>query len=157
MSRSLTLQVPSPRRVLLIVIGIVVAVAVIFAVARLTASILAPSPVMRVAADGNLHEVQVLGGTVYLGTVVADDGSALRLARPAVIRSEQAPAASGDVGNSSRIVVQSLATDPFGIAADIVIPLDNVTLVGVVQPNSSLGRAYTEAIGVAPAAPSASP
>lgn len=142
---------------LLIVLGIVVALALIFVVARLTASILAPSPVMRVVADGDLHEVQVLGGTIYLGAVVADDGSALRIARPAVIRAEPDPSASGNGANSSRIVVQSLATDPYGIAADIVVPLSNVTFVGVVQPTSSLGQAYSEAMGTTIPAPSASP
>ena len=71
----------------------------------------------------------------------------LRLTRPAIVRQEQAPAAS-PAAQGPRVIVQSLATDPFGIAADIVIPLDQVTFVGVLQPSSSLGVAYGEAMGL---------
>ena len=83
----------------------------------------------------------------------------LRLARPAVVRQEQAPAASPGA-QGPRVIVQSLTTDPYGIAADIVIPLDQVVFVGVLQPTSSLAVAYSEAIGLTqpPAAtPSPSP
>jgi hypothetical protein len=146
MSRSLTLPVPSLRTVVLAVVGIAVAIAVIFGVARLTASILSPSPVMDLAAEGGLHEVQVLGGSVYLGTIVTDDGSMLRLARPAIVRQEQVPEASPGT-QGSRVIVQSLTTDPFGIAADIVIPLEVVTFIGVLEPSSSLAVAYGEAMG----------
>ena len=147
MSRSLTLPVPSLRTVALTVVGIVVAIAVVFVVARLTASILSPSPIMDLAAEGGLHEVQVLGGAIYVGTIVTDDGSILRLARPAIVRQEQAPAASPGT-QGSRVIVQSLTTDPFGIAADIAIPLDQVIFIGVLQPSSSLGVAYGEAVGL---------
>ena len=147
------------RRVGLVVLGIVVAVIVVFGVARLTASILSPSPVMDLASEGELHEVQLLGGAVYVGTIVTDDGSMLRIARPAIVRQEQAPAASPGT-EGPRVIVQSLTTDPFGIAADIVIPLDQVAFVGVLQPSSSLAVAYSEAVGLTqpPAAtPSPSP
>ena len=147
MSRSLTVPVPPLRRVGLFVVGIVVAIAVVLVVARLTASILSPSPVMDLASEGDLHEVQLLGGAVYVGTIVTDDGSMLRLARPAIVRQEQAPAASPGA-QGPRVIVQSLTTDPFGIAADIVIPLDQVTFIGVLQPTSSLGAAYGEAVGL---------
>jgi hypothetical protein len=157
MSRSLTLSVPSPRRIVLTVVGVLLAIAVLAVGVRLGASVLSPSPVMGLAAEGDLHQIQVLGGAVYLGRIVEDDGGTLRLSRPAVVRQEQAPAASQGT-QGPRTVVQSLATDPYGIAADILIPLDKVTLVGVVQPSSSLGRAYGEAMGLTPAqAPSPSP
>jgi hypothetical protein len=155
MSRSLTLPVPSLRQVALTAGAVVVALVVLILGIRLGASLLSPSPVMGLAAEGDLHQVQLLGGAVYLGTIVDDDGATLRLTRPALVRQEQAPAASGTTGGP-RIVVQSLATDPYGIAADILIPLDKVTLIGVVQPSSSLGRAYGEAMGLTPA-PSAAP
>jgi hypothetical protein len=155
MSRSLTLSVPSPRRIVLTLLGIAVAVAVLFIGVRLGSSILSQSPVMGLAAEGSLHEVQVLGGAVYLGTIVKDDGSTLRVSRPAIIRQEQVPAASPGT-QGPRIIVQSLATDPYGIAADVLIPLQQVTFVGVVGPSSSLGKAYAEAMGVA-GAPTASP
>jgi hypothetical protein len=146
MSRSLTVPVPPLRHIGLVVLSIVVAVVVVFVVARLTASVLSPSPVMDLAAEGGLHEIQVLGGAVYVGSIVSDDGSMLRVARPAIVRQEPAPDASP--GAQGRVIVQSLTTDPFGIAADIVIPLDKVTFVGVLQPSSSLGAAYAEAIGL---------
>lgn len=155
MSRSLTLPVPSPREVLVAIAGVAVALAVVFVGVRLGGTMLSPSSIMRLAAEGDLHEVQLLGGAVYLGTIVEDDGDALRLARPAVVRQEQAPAAS-DGSGGQRTVVQRLSTDPFGIAADVLIPLDQVTLVGVVEPSSSLARAYDQATGVTPT-PAASP
>lgn len=157
MSRSLTLPVPSLRQVALTVGTVVVAILVLVLGIRLGSSLLSPSPIMGLAAEGELHQVQLLGGAAYLGRIVEDDGSTIRLARPAVIRQEQAPAASGSAGGP-RIVVQSLTTDPYGIAADILIPLDQVTVIGVVQPTSSLGQAYGEAMGLTPAAtPSPSP
>ena len=157
MSRSLTLSVPSPRQVILAIVGIVAAIALLIVGVRLGASLLSPSPIMGLAAEGSLHEVQVLGGAVYLGTIVKDDGSTLRLARPAVIRQEGTPTASAGA-QGPRIIVQSLATDPYGIAADILIPLGQVATIGVVQPSSSLGRAYGEAMGLTqPPAPSPSP
>jgi hypothetical protein len=157
MSRSLTLPVPSLRTVALTVVGIAAAIAVVVVVARLTASILSPSPVMDLASEGGLHEIQLLGGAVYVGTIVTDDGSMLRVARPAIVRQEQVPAASPGA-QGPRVIVQSLTTDPFGIAADIVIPLDQVIFVGVLQPTSSLGSAYSEAVGLTQApAPSPSP
>jgi hypothetical protein len=155
MSRSLTLAVPSARQVVLAVVGVLVAVAVVVVGVRIGASVLSPSPVIRLAAEGDLHEVQLLGGAVYLGTIVDDDGATLRLARPAIVRQEQAPTASAGAAGP-RTIVQGLATDPFGIAADILIPLDQVTLIGVVLPTSSLARAYGEAMGLTPA-PAASP
>jgi hypothetical protein len=155
MSRSLTLQVPSPRQIVLTVGGVLVALVLLVIGVRLGSSLLSPSPVMELAAEGELHQVQVLGGATYLGTIVGDDGMTLRLARPAVVRQEAAPAAS-DGAQGSRIVVQSLATDPFGIVADVLIPLDQVTLIGVVQPASSLGQAYGEAMGLT-VAPASSP
>jgi hypothetical protein len=103
---------------------------------------------MRLAAEGTLHEVQVLGGAVYLGRIVGDDGAMLRLSDPAVVLQESTPAASQEPAGR-RIIVQSLTTDPFGMAADILIPLDTVILIGVVEPTSSLGRAYGEAMGLA--------
>jgi hypothetical protein len=157
MSRSLTLSVPSPRQIALTIVGVVAAIALLIVGVRIGTSILSPSPIMGLAAEGSLHEVQVVGGAVYLGTIVKDDGSTLRLARPAVIRQEAASAASPGA-QGPRIIVQSLATDPYGIAADILIPLEQVATVGVVQPSSSLGRAYSEAMGLTQApAPSPSP
>ena len=157
MSRSLTLRVPSLRQIVLTVVGILLVLVLVIVGVRLGASLLSPSPVMGLAAEGSLHQVQVLGGAAYLGTILEDDGSTIRLARPAVIRQEQAPAASAGA-EGPRIVVKSLTTDPYGIAADILIPLDQVTLIGVVQPTSSLAQAYGEAMGLTPApAPSPSP
>jgi hypothetical protein len=149
MSRSLTLRVPSARQVGIALAGIVVAVVVLAVGVRLGASLLSPSTVTGLAREGELHEVQVLGGAVYLGRIVGEDGSVIRLARPAVVRTEANPAASPGA-EGPRIIVQNLATDPYGIAADIVIPIENVTLVGVVQPTSSLARAYGEAMGITP-------
>jgi hypothetical protein len=155
MSRSLTLSVPSLRQIALAVGGVLAAMALLFVGVRLGASLLSPSPVMGLAAEGEIHEVQLLGGTVYLGRIVGDDRSILRLARPAAVRQEQGPAASQSA-QGPRIIVQSLATDPYGIAADILIPLDQVGFIGVVQPSSSLGQAYGEAMGLT-SAPAASP
>ena len=159
MSRSLTLPVPSTRQIALAVGAVLVAIAVVFVGIRLGTSLLTPSPVMGLAAEGDIHEVQLLGGAVYLGKIVGDDGSALRLARPAVVRQEAAAAASPGASPGAqgpRVIVQSLATDPYGIAADILIPLDQVTLIGVVEPSSSLGKAYGEAMGLI-SAPATSP
>lgn len=149
MTRSFTLRVPSARQLILAVAGLGLALVVVLVGVRLGASLLSPSPIMGLAGQGELQQVQLLGGAVYLGRIVDNDGSTVRLARPAIVRQEQAPAPSGAQG--PRIVVQSLATDPYAIAGDILIPLDSVALIGVVQPSSSLGRAYGEAMGLSPA------
>ena len=149
------MPVPSPRQVILAIGAIVLAVLVLLLGIRLGSSLLSPSAVMELAGEGQLQQVQLVGGAVYLGTIAGDDGDTLRLTRPAIVRQEQAPVASGTTGGP-RIVVQSLATDPYGIAGDVLIPLDQVLLIGVVQPSSSLGGAYGEAMGLT-LAPSAAP
>ena len=155
MSRSLTVPVPSPRRLLQIVMTIAVALVVLLVGVRVGASVLGPSPLMSVVDGGDLHQVQVLGGAVYLGHIVSDDGGILRLSGAALLRQQDAPAPStGQAG--TQLIVQSLTTDPFGIGSDVVIPLTQVTLVGVVAPASSLAQAYGQAMGTSPA-PSPSP
>jgi len=155
MSRSLTLPVPSSRQLGLAVAIVIGAIVVVLAGIKIGAVLTSPSEVMGLVAGGELHEVQVLGGAVYLGRIVDEDGTTLRLSRPAVVRQQQAPAASpGSQG--PLVIVQSLVTDPYDVGSDIVIPLENVTLIGVVEPSSALARAYGEAMGLIPA-PSPSP
>ena len=150
MSRSMTVAVPSPRRILVSLLLVIGAAVLVIAGIRIGDALLGPSPIMSIASGGGLQQVRIVGGTTYLGIVLSDEGGALRLSRPAVVREEVAPAASG-AASESRIVVQSLATDPFGIAADIIIPLDQVALVGEVAPTSSLAAAYGQAMGTIPA------
>lgn len=145
----MTVAVPSLRTVftgLGLLLGAVVLVVVGI---RLGSSLLSPSAVMSVAADGELHQVQLLGGVTYLGAIVSDEDGALRLGRPAMVREEPLASPAPD-GSTTQIVVQSLATEPFGIAADVIIPLDQVTLVGVVESGSGMAQAYAQAMGATP-------
>jgi hypothetical protein len=146
MSRSLTLSVPSARQVSMVLATVLGALALLLVGARIGASLLAPSPVMSVTAGGELHQIQLLGGSAYLGRILSDEGGMLRVGDAALLRQQQAPTASGNQAET-QLIVQSLTTDPFGITSDVVIPIDQVALIGVVDPDSSLGAAYGEAMG----------
>lgn len=144
----MTVPVPSSKGILT-GIGVVVAGLVLVLVgARFGAELLRPSAVMSVADGGGLHQVQLLGGLTYIGTIVSDDDGAVRLQGPAIVREEPLASAAAD-GSTTRIVVQSLASDPFAIEGDVVIPLDQVALVGVIAPGSGMAGAYAQAMGAA--------
>ena len=94
------------------IVTVVAAVAIVVIGIRMGAAILAPTAISQVTADGRLNEVHVLGGTVYLGRIVDDNGGALRLADPAVVRQDSTPAPSGAASDGPRLVV-----DPYSLEA----------------------------------------
>lgn len=130
---------------------VAVALALVLVGIRIGTILLQTSPVMSVAAESELSQVQLIGGIVYVGQIINDDDGTIRLRDGAQVRQEAVPAASGQQAGT-QIVVQSLATDPFGLTADVVIPMDQVTLVGAVSPASSLAQAYAQAMSGSPAA-----
>jgi len=146
-----TLSVPSAGRVLAAVVAVAVALALVLVGIRIGTVLLRTSPVMSVAAESDLSQIQLVGGVVYVGQIINDDDGAIRLRGGAQVRQEAVPAASGQQA-STQIVVQSLATDPYGLTADVVIPMDQVTLVGAVSPGSSLAQAYAQAMSGSPTA-----
>ncbi len=143
-SRSVTLRLPSLRRVGIAIATVVVGLVLVIAGIRVGLAVLGPSPIARTMADGGLHEIHILGGTVYLGRIVSDDGGMLRVRDPAIVREQAAPTASSEPAGA-QLVVQSLVVDPYDLAGEVLIPIDQVSLIGVVAPGSSLEVAYVQA------------
>jgi len=146
-SRSVTLPIPTAGRLLRLLVGIVAVAAVVGIGVRLGLWFVLPGPAAEFAAAG-LQQVQTAGGT-YVGRVVADDGTYLRIAAPAIVRPESA--------ESGRLIVQLLTADPFDLGGDVLVPRAQVLLIGNVSAGSGLETAYRQAIGELPPAPTPTP
>jgi hypothetical protein len=157
--RSVTLRLPSARRAALAIATLVVGAVLVLGGIRLGLALLGPSPVDQVTITGSVQEIHVLGGTVYIGRIVSDDGGILRVAEPATLRPGATPSSS-PAAEGPGLVVQSLVVDPYDLAGDVLIPLEQVTLMGNVVPGSGLAQAYTQALASLagpPASPSPAP
>jgi hypothetical protein len=100
-----------------------------------------------VAAEGDLFEVQVTSGTVYVGRFISDRDGYIRLGRAALIAARQSASAA------PQYAVQGLGIEPHNLAGDILIGREQVVIAGPVQNGSALERAYHDALGgVAPSA-----
>lgn len=87
-----------------------------------------------------LEEVRTSDGN-FVGRVVADDDDYIRLADPATVAIQSADDGSG----AQQLVVQRLASEPFGLVGDILISREQVIFVGAVANDSQLAAAYAEA------------
>ena len=109
-----------------------------------------PAP-LQLAAGGPLQAVYLANGSIYLGAIVGDDGTYLRLAGGAVVHSRPAPS-----GGNPVLAVDVLTATPFNLGSDVLIPRAQVALIANVIVGSDIANAYVEASGVQPV-PSASP
>jgi len=139
-TRSLTLKLPTLRRVGYWLASLVVAAALLALGVRIGLALFGPGEAA--SLGGQLQEVQTTGGT-YVGRIASDNGHYVRLSQPAIVRAQ--PAASAEGG--SQFVVQMLATEPFGIAGDLVINRDQIIFMGRVASDSDLASAYREVSG----------
>ncbi len=142
-SRSVTVRLPRARQVASVILVALVGLVLVIGGLQIGSALLRPSAVSRLIAPGGLQEVHVLGGAVYVGRVVGDDDRVLRIAEPATLRQDSGAASSP--GTSPRFVVQTLAVDPYDLNGDVLIPLEQVTLIGTVAPGSGLEQAYGQA------------
>ncbi len=150
MARSLTISLPGPRRTALLAGALILIVVGTFIGVRLGASLLV-DPLGRVLADGDLHEIQLVSGAVFVGRVVQRGPDELLLRDGAIVR--QVPNVAG---SQTDFVVQALFADPYGLGGDVAIATDHVVTVGVVDESSSLAAAYREALGISEPAPAPS-
>jgi hypothetical protein len=149
-ARSLTIKLPSPRRSALLAGALILIVVGAFIGVRLGASLLV-DPLGKVLADGDLHEIQLVNGAVFVGQVVQRGSEELLLRDGAVVRQ-----VSNAEGSQADIVVQALFADPYGLGGDVSIATDHVVTVGTVDASSSLAAAYREALGISEPAPAPS-
>lgn len=152
MSRSLTVSVPPPALIARwlgwLVLGVVVIVAGVIGGQTLTRR----DSAVALAASTPLQQIQTSSG-VYLGKIVSADDNYLRIFGPAVLRENQ-PSASGQ---PPQLLVIRLTSEPFDLDGDVLIPRENVILIGNVARNSPLETAYRQAIGDLPAGGEATP
>jgi hypothetical protein len=146
-SRSVTLPIPTAGRLVRVLVGVLIVAAMVGVGVRVGLWIVSPGPAAEFAAGG-LQQVQTAGGT-YVGRIVADDGTYVRIAAPAIVRPESA--------ESGRLLVQLLTADPFDLGGDILVPRTQVLLIGNVTAGSGLETAYRQAIGELPPAPTPTP
>jgi len=132
---------------------VVIAVGIVLLGLRIGQEVTRRPETLQLAAAGPLQAVYLANGTAYLGAIVADDGTYLRLAGGAVIRSRAQPSAS-----SSVLEIQLLASAPFNLDGDVLVPKAQVALIANVVVGSEVANAYIQAAGAAPApSPAASP
>ncbi len=148
MARSLTIKLPNPRRAALIA-GALVLIVVGALIGVRVGAILLIDPLGGVLAEGDLHEIQLVNGQVFVGEVVQRGPDQLRLRDGAIVR--QVP---GAAGSQADFVVQALSADPYGIQGDVSIAMEQLISVGVVDDASSLAGAYRQALGFDQSTPS---
>jgi hypothetical protein len=99
-------------------------------------------------------ELHLQSGAVLIGQLVAEDGDYLRLRLPASLT---APDTGGEP-DGGKWTVRMLASDPFAIAGDVLVPSDQIAFIGAVAGQSGIAAAYRQAAGGAPVpVPSAAP
>jgi hypothetical protein len=150
-SRSLTVSVPSARRIGQVLLAIALAIALLYLGLRIGRALTEGGPAARFAAPGALQEIQLADGSFYLGRIVADEDDYVRLAGAAIVRSDQAQG-----GGGSRLIVQLVVAEPQSIAGDLLVPREQILYIGNVAANSGLETAYRQATGELPQ-PSAPP
>jgi len=143
LSRSVTVAVPTASGLIRTILALAVGTALVLAGARLGLALLSPGPAAEFALDGRLQQVVTTTNT-FVGQVVSDDGTYLRLRGPAIVRD-----ASGD--GSSQLIVQLLRVDPYDLDGEILVMRSEVILVGNVLAGSGLETAYRQATGDLPA------
>lgn len=142
MSRSVTVSLPSVSGIVRTVVLVVAALVLLAVGIRVGIGLLSPGPAADFGRDTGLQQVLTTANT-FVGRVVSDDGTYVRLAGPAIVRDASS-------SGSSQLVVQLLTVDPFDLDGDILIPRSQVVLVGNVTAGSGLETAYRQATGELP-------
>lgn len=153
MPDSITVHVPSMRRLGAIVVALV-GLAVLLIVGVAIGTRLFPAdPVSRLMQAGVVQQVRVTTGILYVGRVAARGETYIELAEPAIVRQ----ADTGAVPSSApRLAVEALSIEPYDTGGDLLIPIASVEWVAIVRPGSGLETAYRQAIAGAAGAPGAS-
>ena len=152
MSGSITLNLPSARRVVAIIAALTGFVALLLLGIAIGYRLLAKDPISVLATPGAVQQVGVSSGAVYVGRIVGAGDDYLRIADPATIR--QGNAAS-DASPGAQLVVEALTVEPYDAEGDLVIPITSVQWVTTVRPGSGLETAYRQATGTVPGASTA--
>lgn len=148
-SRSIS---PRAGRLAILVAAIIAAIVVVIVGIRVGQGMNQRPETLQLAGAGPLQAVYLANGSVYLGAIVGDDGTDLRLAGGAVIRAH--PGASGEPGV---LAVDLLTVTPFNLVGDVLIPKAQIALIANVQPGSDVANAYLRAAGAGGPGPSPSP
>jgi hypothetical protein len=143
LNRSVTVALPSVSGVVRTILVIAVALALLAVGVRLGLAVLSPGPAADFGRGAPLQQVVTTTST-FVGQVVSDDGTYLRLHGPAIVRDASS-------AGSSQLIVQLLVADPFDLNGDILIPRSQVILIGNVASSSGLETAYRQATGELPA------
>lgn len=136
---------PRSRLPLLRIVGALVVVGVVALAVigiRVTSQSARSSEPLQLAAAGPLQSVHLANGTVYLGAIVGDDGTYLRLAGGAVIRPR-----AGASGGPATLTIDLVSVSPFNFVGDVLIPIGQVAVVANVLPGSDVANAYLRAAG----------
>ena len=154
MSRSVTVALPSTSGLARTAGLVIVALVLVALGIRVGLAALSPGPAAEFGRGVTLQQI-VTPSNTFVGHIVGDDGTYVRLANPAIVR---------DASNtgSSQLIVQLLVVNPFDLKGDILVPRAQVVLIGNVEAGSGLEKAYRQAKGELPQeslapAPSATP
>lgn len=92
------------------------------------------------APGGSLFQVQLSGGAVYVGDLVNESDDLLTLGAPAVVLQDSSQ------GSQTTYRVVPLSAEPHSLAGSVLIPRNQVMIVGVVAAGSPIERAYLDAM-----------
>ena len=138
MTRSLTVPLPALRIIVWAVVALLAAIILLLAGARWGMRLVADP--LSAALNGDLQEVHVSNGSIYLGRIVEVGGEEILLADPAVVRRADATEAA-----AVDYVVQALLTDPFGVGGPVAVERAQIVMIGSVDLDSALADAYQRA------------
>lgn len=154
MPGSVTVRLPSPRRVIWSVLTFVAVGALLMIGITVGNRLFAADPIQRLTVQGAIQQVGLRTGAVYVGRVIGADGGYVRVADPAIIRQT---GADSSASAAPRLVVEGLTAEPYDVAGELVIPVESIEWAAAVRPGSGLEAAYRQAVGQLPAVPVASP
>jgi hypothetical protein len=105
---------------------------------------------MAMAPAGSLYEAHLVDGSVYLGELTGDTGGYVELSAPAIVLPEGG-------GDESTYRVVSLTNDPYAIVGPVLIPREQILVIGAVAARTSIEQAYLDAIAKGTMSPSPAP
>jgi hypothetical protein len=140
---SVTLNLPSGRRVLTVVSGVLAFAALLVIGVAIGTRLLAPNPIDALTTPGTIQQIGTASGAVYVGRIVSSTGDYIRIAEPATIRQGSAvPGASP----APQLLVQPLTVEPYDASGELVLSTSAVQWVTTVRPGSGLDSAYHQAM-----------
>lgn len=138
-----TSAAPILRVVVWTILGLLLAAVLLIVGLRWGAQLI--SDPLGTALQGDLDEIHVTDGNVFVGHVVEVGGNEILLEDAALIRRTDTTGTDTTGATDGSFVVQLLIGDPFDLTGSVAIERSQIVLIGAVDPSSALAGAYVRA------------